>query len=248
MKKSTPIAKTRAKCKTEGKREQKEKKRTKKKEKAAERKYDIGFKSTNGNGWGFLSNFWPDVKDIEKGIGPKAGQKAYLFVDDDGKKWHSSEHYFQWHMYHKHSPALAKAIYAAPTALAVKKLSSQKGYAAFMERLHPEVERKAAHYKREFKAWKQEEKKEAINIMKRALAYKFSDQNPEFTHKLLSTGNLHISEQGRTKKDFWAHTGSDMLGKLIMERRAQLARAEEKGTTVKRKKRKRAGRIVIDDE
>ena len=196
-------------------------------------RYDIGFKARIANGWGFLSNFFPDVADrAEKKAGkkkPKKGQGPnpspahanYLFVDGEGKRWHSSEHYYQYHMYVGRSKILAKAIYDAPTSLQAKQLTSQAGYAKFMKEQHGS--KSAAFYKREMAGWKQEHKGDSIRFMTEALAFKFSAQNPELRDALIATGHKHISEVGRMRKDFWAHTGQDMLGKLIMQRRTELS-------------------------
>jgi predicted NAD-dependent protein-ADP-ribosyltransferase YbiA (DUF1768 family) len=257
------------------------------------RTYDIGFKARIRNGYGFLSNFYPDVADRaaafqeRKGAGkkreasskkmasgkpvgpnPAPAHRDYLFVDDDGKRWRSSEQYYQWHMYEGKSPALAAAIYAAPTALAAKRLTSQAGYADFIlaaERDKTvgtnggdeegagsggggggggdgddpgERERKrekktsadrgkksATYYRNEMKRWKAERTETSLGYMRDALAYKFSDQNPELEAALLGTGRLVLAELGRTKRDYWAHTGESMLGILLMERRSRLAAA-----------------------
>lgn len=200
----------------------------------------IGFKARYANGYGYLSNFYPNVADLEKPARttakphgrparparvPQPAHRDYLFVDEEGRTWRSTEHYYQWHRYAPHSRALGDAIRAAPTALAAKQLTSQSGYAAWRRRAHPEDRRSLVALRAELKRWKAADT--AIDLMRRALRLKF-EQNPELRAALEATAPHRLSEYGRSPRDFWAHTGQDMLGRLLMELRAELAAEDRK--------------------
>lgn len=181
----------------------------------------IRFKSRFRSGYGYLSNFYPDVADRQREpiLGPNPARKdGVLFVCDQKMEWKSSEHYYQYHKYIRLCPALAEAIRSAPTALAAKQLTSQDGYCKWVIEINGGKKSKK-YYKEEIKRWKGSDR--SVDIMRRALRFKFSSQNPELLNALVETYPARLSEMGRMKNEFWADTGANMLGLLLEEIRRE---------------------------
>lgn len=126
----------------------------------------------------------------------------------DGKRWPTSEHYYQAAKFAQTDPAYAEAIRTCKTGL----------YAARMGRVrsHPMSP-----------TWDAEKD----DAMRRALMAKF-EQNPVMRRKLLDTGSDVLHEDAGTRDLYWGvgtpdHPGRDMLGRLLMEVRARVCAAAE---------------------
>jgi predicted NAD-dependent protein-ADP-ribosyltransferase YbiA (DUF1768 family) len=182
----------------------------------------IRFKAGINNDFSFLSNFYPDVKNFKAGVSPSPVNKFHLFGKDDGAVYfQSAEDFYQTEKFAHVDPSYLIVIVGCLTASQVKKASGKGVYIQWKyERLLAKGQKTSkASIKRDF-----EEKLKSfprLAVMREALYLKFT-QNPELKAALLATGNRKLEEQGRTKRDWWAHTGESMLGRLLMELRDQL--------------------------
>lgn len=142
----------------------------------------VFFYSVDGEN-GFMSNFYP-----------------CRFIDDIGREWRSSEHYYQAHKFH--DVLLFELIRSQPTA----KLCYKTAY----------------KYQEKFRNdWLEVKDK----YMMEALQYKFS-QNPELMTALLKTGSKLLVEHAL--KDYHYGCGADgsgknMLGIMLMKIRTDNA-------------------------
>jgi len=119
----------------------------------------------------------------------------------EGKRWPTSEHYFQAQKFVATDPAWSGAIRKANTP----------GIAARMGR-----DRKRP-LRRDWESVKDQ-------VMREALAAKF-EQHPELAELLLSTGDEPLVEH-TTNDNYWADggdgSGKNMLGRLLVELRTRL--------------------------
>jgi ribA/ribD-fused uncharacterized protein len=120
----------------------------------------------------------------------------------DGKRWPTSEHYFQAQKFL--DPELREHI----------RRSSKPGQAATLGR------NRTAPLRRDWESVK-------VDVMRKAVGAKF-EQHRELASLLLATGDSHIVEH--TENDsFWGDggdgSGRNMLGRILMEVRARLRSA-----------------------
>lgn len=178
------------------------------------------FKAKIKNEYSYLSNFYPRVANFNSSI-PQPEHKEYLFEIDD-LRFNSVEQYYQYQKFLIVEPCYAKyMIMIAPTAEVVKMISGKGYYVDYMYKVYKATTtpKTKVFLKKKFsEAVKTFYTKYALDVMRRALYHKFHD-NPELHQALVSTYPHPLSEIGRMKKDFWAHTGSDALGLLLMELR-----------------------------
>ncbi len=122
-------------------------------------------------------------------------------IELEGKRWPTSEHYFQAQKFVATDPAWSVAIRKANTP----------GIAARMGR-----DRKRP-LRRDWESVKDQ-------VMREALAAKF-EQHPELAELLLSTGDEPLVEH-TTNDNYWADggdgSGKNMLGRLLVELRTRL--------------------------
>jgi len=122
-------------------------------------------------------------------------------IELEGKRWPTSEHYFQAQKFVATDPAWSGAIRKANTP----------GLAARMGR-----DRKRP-LRRDWESVKDQ-------VMREALAAKF-EQHPELAELLLSTGDEPLVEH-TTNDNYWADggdgSGKNMLGRLLVELRTRL--------------------------
>lgn len=97
-------------------------------------------------------------------------------------------------------------------------IDSQDGYCKWVIEINGGKKSKK-YYKEEIKRWKGSDR--SVDIMRRALRFKFSSQNPELLNALVETYPARLSEMGRMKNEFWADTGANMLGLLLEEIRRE---------------------------
>jgi predicted NAD-dependent protein-ADP-ribosyltransferase YbiA (DUF1768 family) len=179
------------------------------------------FKSTRvEDGGAFLSNFWPDVSAA-------AAASAVRLWDVDLKegsfllekeRWLTVESWYQTQKFVHIDPDYADVLRGIKNAKEVKQAATKKAY---IEWLRPERGHKAEQ-EREFSAKLDELKGEALDeIMSEGLAAKFT-QNPSLTVALLKTSDRFLAEQGRKSTDYWAVTGENRLGQLLMDLRQEL--------------------------
>lgn len=143
----------------------------------------------------------------------------------DGKKWSSSEHYYQAAKW-EHEPDYQALIIECDIPLKAFKMSKQRKLVSYHVNLV--INKKTNKMKvndaitlhknlKPRSDW-QEIK---INVMRKALKAKF-EQNPKLKALLKSTGNSEIIE-GSPYDYFWGEgkekTGKNVLGKLLMELR-----------------------------
>lgn len=121
---------------------------------------------------------------------------ALLPITVDGKRWPTSEHYYQAQKFAQSRPDLADVIQDEPSPERAKRVVRLN---------RPEVRKDWANIK--------------DDVMRVAVAAKVME-HPEVLHLLLDTGNRTIVE--RTGKDYyWGcgrdGTGKNMLGVILME-------------------------------
>lgn len=175
----------------------------------------LRFKSHIVNQVQFLSNFWPYVRD-----GPVVPADATLLVVD-GVSYRSVEHAYQTLRYDAFDPYYGKRVYVASTAELAKRLAGKGQYVSWRHQQLNSRHGSKASLGRDYDRAREKWNVHSVKVMKRLLTAKFT-QNADLRARLLSTGVRTLSEIGRFKKDWWCHTGEDMLGKLLMEVRAEL--------------------------
>jgi predicted NAD-dependent protein-ADP-ribosyltransferase YbiA (DUF1768 family) len=180
----------------------------------------ILFKAKVNNNFSFLSNFYPHVRNFSPAQ-PQPSHRTYLFESDD-VKFNSVEQHYQYHKFLVIDPAYAKdQIMTATTAVEVKRRSGKGVYVAYTHSRSTHRVTKASLNVKFDKLKTEFFEESALSVMRRGLFLKF-DQNPRLKEALLATGDRKLSEIGRMKREYWAHTGEDMLGKLLMEHRQSL--------------------------
>jgi predicted NAD-dependent protein-ADP-ribosyltransferase YbiA (DUF1768 family) len=177
----------------------------------------ILFKSTRNNEYAFLSNFWPDVQFPQPSVVTyrvSTNLNLIFDMDEDCKDlvFHSSEHYYQYKKFQFIDKWYANnVLYPQKSAVDVKILSGKGKYCEWAYETYGGT--KISH-KREFDTDIQEFIQCSNLTMLYALYVKFSE--PSLKRALLKTRNISLHEQGRMSTDYWAHTGKDMLGKMLM--------------------------------
>lgn len=183
----------------------------------------IRFKARINNPHSYLSNFFPHVCNFKAGITtPQPVEPRRLFMWGM-LQFDSVEQFYQYRKFeYIDGDYASKVIFTHRTAVEVKKSSGKGVYIQWKyERLRaagrPTTK---ASIKRDF----EEKLKDfpRLRVMREALFLKFT-QNPELKAALLATEDRRLEEQGRMRTEFWSHTGQNMLGRLLMELRAQLA-------------------------
>ena len=121
----------------------------------------------------------------------------------EGKRWPTSEHYYQAAKFARTDPEYAERIRACKAAV----------FAARMGRVQTH---------RVSPTWDAEKD----DAMRRALAAKF-EQNPALRRKLLDTGDDVLHEDAGTRDLYWGigtpeRPGCDKLGRMLMEIRTAL--------------------------
>lgn len=207
----------------------------------------IKFKSKfKSDGHSYLSNFYPFVAHPPEGLKLKGS-----FKDKDGKKFKTSEHYFQYHKYLIIDPEYANTVIYdnKKTAFEIKSLAGQGVYVQWKyDKSKAEgIKKTKTSILKEFKSKKQEWNKKSVDVMKKALYMKFT-QNEHLKEKLLSTGDAKLEEIGRYSRDFWANTGQNMLGILLEELRDQFKKNKTpKKKSVKKMPKKEEKIEILDD-
>lgn len=159
----------------------------------------IWFKSNKGNGYAWLSNFWPDVSPAaQKAVTEDAATTPFVI---NGRTFRSVEHYFHACKYDCDNQVF-EDIRGQPTAVEAKKRNT--------------------HYKKrcpiDVAAWNERRN----SVMKTALTAKFC-QNPVLKQALLHTGARRLREvPGRGSDGYWHGKGDNQLGVLLEEVRAEL--------------------------
>lgn len=190
----------------------------------------IKFKSKfKSDGHSYLSNFYPFVKFPPTGLEKKAS-----FTDDEGVNYLTSEHYYQYHKFLFIDPQYAKTvILPAKDALAAKQAATQTRYIPWKHKQYAQAGKKRTKVsiKTDMKAGLSRffAGGNGDDTMRKALYYKFT-QNPHLLRMLLSTGNSRLEEIGRFGGEYWANTGKNMLGVLLMELRTKLRKTQKKRT------------------
>ncbi|MCH5375917.1 MAG: NADAR family protein [Planctomycetes bacterium] len=127
-------------------------------------------------------------------------------ISVDGRKWYTSEHYFQ-----------AAKFSNAKDREAIRKVKSPMQAA----RMGRDRKRKL---RRDWESCK-------VNVMRRAVLEKFR-QHPDLRELLLSTGNAKLVEH-TANDDYWGDggdgSGKNMLGRILMETRDRLREEAEQG-------------------
>jgi predicted NAD-dependent protein-ADP-ribosyltransferase YbiA (DUF1768 family) len=209
------------------------------------------------DGMAWASNFWPDVTPSaqraaikEWKVDPKEmlREVAGTGIEIDGKRFRTSEHYYQYAKYLHMDPTYAGHIYEtchAKTAPEIKSASSRTAYIKWRmesEKAKRSAENRGSGKNKQVKLTKKEIEKDLaqremklgvtarLDIMRRALRGKFDrTRHPTLVRALLKTGSAALSEAGGRggKGGFWdgGYGGGDHLGKLLMELRADLASA-----------------------
>jgi predicted NAD-dependent protein-ADP-ribosyltransferase YbiA (DUF1768 family) len=177
----------------------------------------IRFKSRLNNEYSFLSKFWPFV-DHPAIAQTKFGLPLYASFTYKGQKYLTSEHFFQFHKFLVIDPLYAPIILQALDAKQAKILSGKEKYCEWKAQQSPA---KKVSIKQAFDRLKSIFEAKQDDVMKTAIFCKFT-QIDELKLALLATGNAKMQEQGRKKRDYWAHTGNDRLGQLLMELREML--------------------------
>jgi predicted NAD-dependent protein-ADP-ribosyltransferase YbiA (DUF1768 family) len=184
----------------------------------------IRFKAKVNNDYSFLSNFYPHVKNFSDHQ-PQPAKKGVLLTADD-LSFAGVEVYYQYQKYLIIDPQYASAMLEPSkchTSIEAKQRGAKGFYIDYVYKNTPMRRgRTKAAIKAHHEAGQQEFIKEhALSVMRKGLYCKFS-QNPELKKALLNSKQRPLSELGRMKRDFWGHTGQDMLGRLLMELREQL--------------------------
>lgn len=151
---------------------------------------------------GFMSNFYPSK-----------------FIDNKGREWKTSEHYYQAHKFINH-PEIFEKIRNIPTARDCYR-------EAWKEELKPIYLNPSSKTPNE---WWQKYKD---IVMKDALIYKFS-QNPELKKKLLDTGNKILIEHAMRDYHYGSgvdDSGKNVLGVMLMELRDNFQNESGKPTS-----------------
>jgi len=130
-------------------------------------------------------------------------------LDIDGKVWPTVEHYFQAAKFPTNAE-LQETIRKAKTAAKAKTLG-----------------RDGSPVREDWETYR-------VEVMEKALREKFSDKNPEFKAKLLSTKDIPLLNE--SQDNYWGigrkKIGSNTIGKLLMKIRAEL-RAQQGGDPIK---------------
>ena len=179
----------------------------------------LTFKARVNNPQSYLSNFYPFVKNVEAQTTPKPANQEHLFVHPIDGAFLSVEHMYQWRKMAMIDFEYASShIRHAATPVLAKQLSSKKKWvdatytgARTKKALGREYDDKVLFFRQSC----------MLTVMRTALRLKF-EQNDELKSALLSTKGCALAELGRTKRDFWAKTGSNMLGRLLVELRDSL--------------------------
>lgn len=165
----------------------------------------IYFKSTCSNGYQWLSNFEP----------------CTISVDD--RQFRSVEHAYQVLKFERHIDVdyARLVLFPLQTAKAVKQTAGKGAYVEWKRQQtnSTAVSKQAVATKFDL-ALEKFKRHHSVELMRSLLKLKFA--LPEFVSRLKATGSARLHERGRFSTDFWAHTGADMLGKLLEEIRAQL--------------------------
>lgn len=175
---------------------------------------NVLFKASRKDEFSFLSNFWPHV------MFPTIASTKYNLSTADmelkigGKIFFSTEHYFQYKKYMIIDPDYANTIYATGNSRTVKFLSGKLKYIDWAKMKYNTSK---AHIRR-FNERMAIFRRTANLEMMIALYSKFI-MYTKLKDALLSTFGLNIMEQGRMKRDYWAHTGENMLGKMLVHLR-----------------------------
>jgi len=172
------------------------------------------FKSTTRNEYSFLSNFFPDVSNIDI---YEFKLNVYLF-EYKNIKFLSSEHFYQYYRYLMIDSEYSEIILLAKTSQEVKKLSGKGVYLEYKYEKLKGIKFTKISVKREYDSLKLNFNKESLKVMRAGLFLKFNS-NEYLKNLLLQTKNFKLGEYGRFKKDFWCVTGENMLGRLLMELR-----------------------------
>jgi predicted NAD-dependent protein-ADP-ribosyltransferase YbiA (DUF1768 family) len=180
------------------------------------------FKSTVNNSHSFMSNFYPDVKNFSS-ESPQPSVDRYLCESYDGKVFHSVEQYYQYQKFLYIDEEYAyQMILPSGSASNVKRISGKGYYVDYKYKNNNPLKMTKTALKHKFDVGKSEFfQHQALSAMRSGLYMKFT-QNPELKQALIDTYPHPLSEIGRMKRDYWAHTGQDMLGKLLMEIRLSL--------------------------
>ena len=180
----------------------------------------LTFKARVNNPHSYLSNFYPFVSNFEAITTPKPDSFSHLFVHPVDGAFLTVEHMYQWNKMSVLDPAYAdERIRHAPTALLAKRYASKK---AWVDHTYvkpgPTKKRLGELFDSKVKIFRQQC---MLTTMRCALRLKF-EQNAELRAALVGTGAHPLGELGRSRRDFWAKTGENMLGRLLMELRDEL--------------------------
>jgi predicted NAD-dependent protein-ADP-ribosyltransferase YbiA (DUF1768 family) len=186
----------------------------------------IPFKARNGNGYAFLSNFYPDVYDLSKCL----VQAPPTFIDVNCVVYRTSEHFYQYHKYKMViDPVYAEEVlmgYRLDAALEVKKASGQGRYVDWKynrdKPRNPRTTKKAITqaFKAKEAKWHEYIGSDKSNVlhmrsvrwMIRGLYYKFT-QHGFLRDALLATGDAKLYEQcGMGGPGLWAWDATNNKG------------------------------------
>lgn len=171
----------------------------------------IRFKANINNEYAFMSNFYPYVK---ADLNLPSADKEFLFIID-GVGYSSSEDYYMTRKFMVIDPSYISHLRSTSDAKEIKQRAGKGYYVDWKYRNGPKMTKKKLG--EDFSAAAERFYKEnAMAAMRIALYNKFT-QNDDLRLELLKLKGKCIQEQGRMKKDYWAHTGKNMLGRLLMD-------------------------------
>jgi len=135
----------------------------------------------------------------------------------------SNEQFYQYYKFTIIDPVYADIILAENHSHKIKHISGKGVYLLwkYSQVLESGVKLVKIHHARAFDAAKKIFDSQSLLVMRAALHLKFS-QNPHLRDLLAGTGDMHLAEIGRFKRDYWSIKGENMLGRLLMEIRENL--------------------------
>ncbi len=159
---------------------------------------EIYFKSNIPNGYGWLSNYWPDVPgEIRSAIEPRELRECDGSFEIDGVRYRTVEHFFQAAKF-DHNPTLQADIIGQPTAGEAKRAGSLHYHICWFDP----------------KAWDAR----SADVMLAAVDAKFS-QNLPLARALKATGDAQLKEDPGKYPSRWTGSPAEpgLLGAILMK-------------------------------
>jgi predicted NAD-dependent protein-ADP-ribosyltransferase YbiA (DUF1768 family) len=187
----------------------------------------LTFKARVNNKQSHMSNFYPMVRNYSFPGTPKPATSDHLFVHDTDGAFASVEHYYQWCKILIIDPDYARdVIRPASSPRLAKTLASKKAWVDHRYEVvnvsgSKKVTKKALAqlFTDRINSWRV--LGHHLMAMRVGLRLKYI-QNPELRQALVRTQGAPLGELGRSPWDYWAKTGCNMLGRLLVELRDEL--------------------------